>query len=434
MFDHLAVDRPAGARSPTAARPDAHLDLVHRLDGQVRERVRREGVDPQREALLVRRIAEDVVRDHDQLSLTGAVAPVADDDAMVGELVARVSGFGPLQPFLDDPEVEEVWINDPSRVFIARRGRHELTNLRLDAAQVNELVERMLKSSGRRLDISTPFVDAMLPEGHRLHVVLEGIARGFTAVNIRKFLLRAHRLSDLVALGSLTPQAARFLEASVRAGLNILVAGGTQAGKTTMLNCLAASVPGGERVVSVEEVFELRFSHPDWVAMQTRQAGLEQTGEIVLRDLVKEALRMRPSRILVGEVRAAECLDLLLALNSGLPGMCTLHANSAREALVKMCTLPLLAGENISARFVVPTVATSVDLVLHLGVGADGVRRVNEIASVPGRVEADVIEVEPIFVRHGTELRRAGGVPARQERYERVGIDIHEVLAAEDGR
>jgi pilus assembly protein CpaF len=166
--------------------------------------------------------------------------------------------------------------------------------------------------------------------------------------------------------------------------------------------------------------------------MQTRQAGLEQTGEIVLRDLVKEALRMRPSRILVGEVRAAECLDLLLALNSGLPGMCTLHANSAREALVKMCTLPLLAGDNISARFVVPTVATSVDLVVHLGLGADGVRRVNEIVSVPGRVEADVIEVEPIFVRQRGELRRTGGVPARVERYERVGIDIHEVLASEE--
>ncbi len=422
----MAVDR-----LQTLARADAHDDLVLRLDAQVRDLVRREGVDPQREAVVVRRIAEDVVRGHDELSLTGAVAPIADDGAMVGELVARVSGFGPLQPFLDDPDVEEIWINSPERVFIARRGRHELTNLRLDAAQVNELVERMLKSSGRRIDISTPFVDAMLPEGHRLHVVLEGITRGFTAVNIRKFLLRAHRLSDLVALGSLTPQAASFLEASVRAGLNILVAGGTQAGKTTMLNCLASAVPGGERIISAEEVFELRFSHPDWVPMQTRQAGLEQTGEIVLRDLVKEALRMRPSRILVGEVRAAECLDLLLALNSGLPGMCTLHANSAREALVKMCTLPLLAGDNISARFVVPTVATSVDVVVHLGLGADGVRRVNEIVSVPGRVEADVIEVEPIFQRYGTELRRTGGVPARLERYERVGIDIHEILSTD---
>ena len=150
--------------------------------------------------------------------------------AVVGELIARVSGFGPLQPFLDDPEVEEVWINSPERVFIARRGRHELTNLRLDAAQVNELVERMLKSSGRRIDISQPFVDAMLPEGHRLHVVLKGISRGFSAVNIRKFVVRARRLDDLVELGSLSSPAAAFLDASIRAGLNVLVAGGTQAG------------------------------------------------------------------------------------------------------------------------------------------------------------------------------------------------------------
>lgn len=410
----------------------SHAQLVEQLDAQVREGVRREGVDPQLAPAAVRRIAEDVVGEHDDLSLTGAVAPIADPTAMVGELVARISGFGALQQFLDDPEVEEIWINDPSRVFVARRGRHELTNLVLDAAQVQEMVERMLKTSGRRIDISQPFVDAMLPEGHRLHVVLEGISRGFSAVNIRKFVLRAHRLVDLVALGSLTPQAAAFLDASVRAGLNILVAGGTQAGKTTMLNCLAAAVPGGERVVSAEEVFELRFAHPDWVPMQTRQAGLEGTGEIPLRVLVKESLRMRPSRIIVGEVRAEECLDLLLALNSGLPGMCTLHANSAREALVKMCTLPLLAGENISARFVVPTVASSVDLVVHLALGHDGSRRVNEIVAVPGRVESDVIEVEPIFQRVGQDLRRASGTVSRPERFERVGIDVRELLADRD--
>ena len=406
---------------------DAHGALVEQLDQHVRELVRREGVDPQREAGLVRRIAEGVVREHDERSLTGAVAPVPDIDSVVGELVARVAGFGALQPYLDDPTVEEVWINDPSRVFIARHGRHELTNLMLSTAQVHELVERMLKSSGRRIDISQPFVDAMLPEGHRLHVVLEGISRGFTAVNIRKFVLRAARLHDLVELGSLTPRAAAFLEASIRAGLNILVAGGTQAGKTTMLNCLAAAIPGGERVISAEEVFELRFPHPDWVPLQTRQSGLEGTGEIKLRDLVKESLRMRPSRIIVGEVRAEECLDLLLALNAGLPGMCTIHANSAREALVKMCTLPLLAGENISARFVVPTVAASVDLVVHLGIDAHGVRRVNEIVAVPGRVENDIIETEPIFER-GDELRRVNGMPPRPELYERVGIDIHRLL------
>ncbi|MGH3371158.1 MAG: CpaF family protein, partial [Nocardioidaceae bacterium] len=251
---------------------------------------------------------------------------------------------------------------------------------------------------------------------------------GFSAVNIRKFVVRASGLYDLVRLGSLSEHAATFLDASVRAGLNIVVAGGTQTGKTTMLNCLAASIPGEDRVVSAEEVFELRFSHPDWVALQTRQQGLEGTGEVRLRDLVKESLRMRPSRVIVGEVRAEECLDLLLALNAGLPGMASLHANSAREALVKMCTLPLLAGENIGARFVVPTVAASVDLVVHLGIDRRGVRRVNEIVAVPGRAENDTIETEAVFVRTEEGLVRAGGMPPRPERFERLSIDVHRLL------
>lgn len=398
--------------------------LVDTLDAQVRAAVRRDGVDPQREVHLVRAIAEQVVRAHDERSLTGAVAPVADPTHVVGELVARVSGFGALQPYLDDPAVEEIWINDPTRVFVARQGRHELTNTILTREEVLELVERMLKQSGRRLDLSSPFVDARLPGGHRLHVVLEGISSDFSAVNIRKFVVRASRLAELVELGSLTEQAAAFLEAAVLAGLNIVVAGGTQAGKTTMLNCLAAAIPGGDRIVSAEEVRELKVPHPDWVAMETRQAGLEGTGEVTLRDLVRESLRMRPTRIIVGEVRSAEALDLLLALNSGLPGMATLHANSAREALVKLCTLPMLAGENISSRFVVPTVAASVDLIVHLGLGADGVRRVNEIVAVPGRVEQDVIETEPLFVRDAERLVRTRGMPSRMEAFTRAGLDV----------
>jgi pilus assembly protein CpaF len=402
--------------------------VVETLDAQVRAVVRRDGVDPQREVHLVRSIAEQVVRAHDERSLTGAVTPVVDPSGVVGELVARLSGFGALQTYLDDPEVEEVWVNDPSRVFVARGGRHELTNTILTKDEVLELVERMLKQSGRRLDLSSPFVDARLPGGHRLHVVLEGISSDFSAVNIRKFVVRASRLSELVELGSLSDEAARFLDASVRAGLNIVVAGGTQAGKTTMLNCLAAAIPGGDRIVSAEEVRELRVTHPDWVALETRQAGLEGTGEVTLRDLVRESLRMRPTRIVVGEVRSAEALDLLLALNSGLPGMATLHANSAREALVKLCTLPMLAGENISSRFVVPTVAASVDLIVHLGMGADGVRRVNEIVAVPGRVEHDVIETEPLFVREADRLVRTGGMPSRLEAFTRAGIDVLEML------
>ncbi|WP_110239286.1 ATPase, T2SS/T4P/T4SS family [Nocardioides gilvus] len=212
----------------------ASSETVEALDLQLRDAVRREGVDPQRGIDVVRHLARTLVREHDDRSLTGAVPPVDDPASLVEELVARVAGFGALQPLLDDPSVEEIWINDPSRVFVARNGRHELTNLVLTSAQVDELVERMLKSSGRRIDLSRPFVDAMLPEGHRLHVVLEGISRGFTAVNIRKFRLQAARLTELVELGSLTASAAEFLEASVRAGLNILIAGGTQAGKPTI--------------------------------------------------------------------------------------------------------------------------------------------------------------------------------------------------------
>jgi len=267
------------------------------LDADVREQVRRSGIDPLTDVETVRRLAQSAVRAHDDRSLSGTVRPVEDPERVVAELIARVAGFGPLQRYLDDPTVEEVWINEPARVFVARDGRHELTTTILTSAEVRDLVERMLKTSGRRVDVSSPFVDAMLPSGHRLHVVLDGITRGFSAVNIRKFVVKASRLRDLVELGTLTAQAAEFLDACVVAGLNIVVAGGTQAGKTTLLNTLGSAVPGRERIISAEEVFELRFEHPDWVAMQTRQVGLEGTGEIKLRHLVKETLRMRPSRI-----------------------------------------------------------------------------------------------------------------------------------------
>ncbi|WP_232677713.1 CpaF family protein [Nocardioides sp. R-C-SC26] len=407
----------------------AQTEALQALDVSVRAAVREQGIDPQRDGAVVRRIVEETVAAHDARSLTGAVTPLGDANVAAAELMARVAGFGPLQPLLDDPTIEEVWVNDPSRVFVARNGRHELTSLMLTESQVTELVERMLTASGRRLDVSSPFVDAALPGGHRLHVVLQGISRGFTAINIRKFVLRAHRLDELVSRGSLSTRAAAFLDASVRAGLTVMVSGATQAGKTTMLNCLAGAIPGGERVVSAEEVYELQVPHhPDWVALQTRQAGLEGTGEIALRDLVKESLRMRPNRIIVGEVRGAEALDLLLALNSGLAGMGSIHANSAREALMKLSTLPLLAGENISSSFVVPTVAASVDLVVHLGLDRQGVRRVDEIVAVPGRVEHDVIEVEPLFIRRGAELARTPGMAPRPERFERLGVDVHALL------
>jgi pilus assembly protein CpaF len=406
------------------------VDATTIVADEVRELIRRRGLDPTRDPSGVRRLVEDAVADYDERSLTGVLPPLVDGGATVRAVLDDVAGFGPLQAYLDDPSVEEVWVNEPGKVFVARGGQHELTTTFLTASQVRDLVERMLKSSGRRVDLSSPFVDAMLPDGSRLHVVIPDITREHWALNIRKFVVRASRLDDLVELGTLTGAAARFLAASVAAGLNILVSGGTQAGKTTLLNCLASAIPARERVITCEEVFELKVPLRDVVGMQCRQPSLEGTGEVPLRRLVKEALRMRPNRLIVGEVRQAESLDLLIALNSGLPGMCTLHANSAREAVTKMCTLPLLAGENVGSRFVVPTVAGSVDLVVQIGLDGDGRRRVREIVAVPGRVEGDVVETADIFTQRDGVLVRADGFPPHADRYARSGFDLRVLLAA----
>ncbi len=400
------------------------------VEDEVRGRVVERGIDPAHDRGAIEDLVEEVISDYETHSLTGTLPALGDRGPVARHVYDAVAGLGPLQRHLDDPEVEEIWINEPGRIFVARCGRSELTTTILTQTQVADLVERMLKHSGRRLDISTPFVDAMLPDGSRLHAVIPDITRQHWAVNIRKFVVAVSSLDELARLGTLTVAAVRFLEASVVSGLNVIVAGGTQAGKTTLLNCLAAAIPARERVVSCEEVFELRPSLPDWVAMQTRQPSLEGTGEIRLRRLVKEALRMRPDRIIVGEVRQEEALDLLIALNSGLPGMATLHANSAREAVTKLCTLPLLAGENVSHAFVVPTVAASVDVVVPVAKRPNGSRRVTEIVALPGRVEGDVVEVAQLFETRQGCLARASGYPPHAERFEQHGYDLAQLLAA----
>jgi pilus assembly protein CpaF len=403
-----------------------------RVEAEVRELVRRRGLDPSADTAEMRRLIDEVVADYEERSLSSDLPALGDRTQSTRAVYDAVAGLGPLQRHLDDPEVEEIWINEPGRVFVARRGRSELTTTILSPGQVQELVERMLKTSGRRVDLSTPFVDAMLADGSRLHVAIPDITRRHWAVNVRKFVVRAHSLDELVELGTLTEQAARFLDAAVVAGLNVIVAGGTQAGKTTLLNCLLSAVPARERVITCEEVFELRVPLPDVVAMQTRSPNLEGSGEVRLRRLVKEALRMRPDRLVVGEVRQEECLDLLIALNSGLPGMCSIHANSAREAVTKLCTLPLLAGENVGHTFVVPTVASSVDLVVHLSKDGSGHRRVREIVALPGRVEGDVVETADLFVTREGRLVRAEGYPPHRERFEEAGLDLTRLLAQPD--
>jgi len=395
---------------------------------QVRERVRRDGVDLASDSELVGRYVRDEVRRYSEKALGGSLPLLVDEAMATRQVVASLTGFGPLQPFFDDPSIEEIWINAPNKVFIARNGVAELTAVVLADTEVRDLVERMLQSSGRRVDLSSPFVDASLPDGSRLHVVIPDVTSKHWAVNVRKFSSRIRDLMTLVELGSLTTQSAEFLHLSVRAGANILVSGATQSGKTTMLGALLSAALPSERVVTVEETFELDLAAPDHVAMQCRQPSLEGSGEISLRRLIKEALRMRPDRIVVGEVREAESLDLLIALNSGLPGMSSIHANNARDALVKLSTLPLLAGRNIDSSFVVPTVASTIDLVVHCELARSGQRRVIEILAPTGARDDTGIESTMLFALVGGVLTSTGLQPDRLEKYHRLGFDPTSIL------
>jgi pilus assembly protein CpaF len=404
-------------------------DPVRLIADRVRDRVRRDGIDLAADTPRARAYARDEVRRYAEHALGGSLPLVADEVRTERAVLASLTGLGPLQPYLDDPTVEEIWLNAPDRVFVARDGRSELTDLALTDVQVRDLVERMLQASGRRVDVSSPFVDASLPDGSRLHVVIPDITRRHWAVNIRKFSARIRDLGRLVALGTLTRQAGEFLKMCVLANQNILIAGATQSGKTTLLGALLAAARPGERIVTVEETFELDLATADLVSMQCRQQSLEGTGEVTLRRLIKEALRMRPDRLVVGEVREAESLDLLLALNSGVPGACSIHANSAREALSKLCTLPLLAGRNIDAGFVVPTVASCVDVVVFCSLGRDGRRRVTEILTPTGGVTNGVIEAGSVFASRGGELIATGGYPGKRAKFEAAGLDPAVVLA-----
>jgi pilus assembly protein CpaF len=405
--------------------PNALVTIAER----VRERVRLEGVDLAADSSLAENYVREEVRRYSERALGGSVPLLADESQAAREIVATLTGFGPLQQFFDDPTVEELWINAPDAVFIARDGVSERTGVVLGDGEVRDLVERMLQSSGRRVDLSSPFVDASLPDGSRLHVVIPDVTRRHWSVNVRKFNRRIRDLGALVALGSLTDRAAEFLRMSVLARQNIVVSGATQSGKTTMLGALLSCARPGDRIVTVEETFELALAAPDVVAMQCRQPSLEATGEVTLRRLIKESLRMRPDRLVVGEVREAESLDLLIALNSGLPGMSSVHANSARDALVKLCTLPLLAGRNIDAAFVVPTVASCVDLVVQCELDRTGRRRVVEILAPSGRTEGGVIEASTVFAVRSGELVSTGGYPARTAKYTSAGFDPARVLA-----
>lgn len=329
-------------------------------------------------------IDQAIARAVDEAFESGQDLATSVERVIVGEVRSVISGYGQLDDLVDNPDIEEIWINSPDELFVFENFQKKRLNLELTALSVRQMVERMLRDSGRRLDKSEPFVDSTLLNGSRLHVVIPDVTKEHWSVNIRKFPTKVYSLQDLVRLGSLSRAMANFIAEEFMSGKNIIVSGATQAGKTTVLCAVLDVGSQTERLISVEETFEIRTNYLDWVAMQSRQANLEGVGEITLRRLVKEALRMRPSRLVIGEVRQAEALDLLIALNSGIAGLCTIHANSAIEAIEKLKLLPLLAGENIPALFVSQTVERTIGVVLHCQMESNGVRRISQVIKSDG--------------------------------------------------
>lgn len=296
-----------------------------------------------------------------------------------------------INQLIEDEQVEEIWINAPGRIFLAKNGVSELTSIILNDSEMTVLVEQLLRNTGRRLDISHPFVDATLPDGSRLHAVIPDITKKWPAINIRKFGKQAPTLEDLFDREMFDKLTKDLLKEIVTNAKNILVSGTTGAGKTTFISALLNSLPANTRVITCEEVFELKLNSSDWVGLQTRETNLENKGEVSLRRLIREALRMRPERLILGEVRQAEALELLIALNSGMSGMATIHANSAPEAINKLTLLPLLGGPNIQSEFVRKTVGQVIDFVVHIQRNIEGKRQVAEIIEVKNNLELNSI-------------------------------------------
>jgi pilus assembly protein CpaF len=363
------------------------------------------------------------------------------------QLVSRqiedeVMGHGPLEPLLADPTVSDILVNGSQKVYIERRGKLELTEVRFnDDAHLMNIIDRIVSAVGRRVDESSPMVDARLKDGSRVNVIIPPLALDGPMMSIRRFAVELFKVEDLLKLGTINESMARVLQAVVHGRLNVVISGGTGAGKTTMLNILSGFVPLSERVVTIEDSAELQLQQPHVVRLETRPPNIEGKGQVTQRDLVRNALRMRPERIIVGEVRGAEALDMLQAMNTGHDGsLTTVHANSPRDALSRIETMVSMTGISIPIKALRAQMASAVNVVIQVTRDEDGRRRVVSLQEVNG-MEGDVVTMSEIFAfeRSGIdangnvlgELRPTGVVPAFQKRLSRRGIDLPVSLFSE---